>query len=77
VTEGFADRAYTDAGTLVPRSEPGAVLGDVDAVVAQALRLVGHCDSLCVHGDSPDALALVRAVRAALTDAEHDVRPFA
>lgn len=77
VTEGFADRAYTDAGTLVPRSEPGAVLGDADAVVSQALRLVSHCDSLCVHGDSPDALALVHAVRTALTDAGHDVRPFA
>lgn len=76
VSEGFADRAYTAAGTLVPRDEPGAVLADVDEVVAQALRLAGQVDSLCVHGDSPDALALVRSVRAALVDAGHEVGPF-
>lgn len=76
VAEGFADRAYTAAGTLVPRDQPGAVLGDVDEVVSQALRLAGQVDSLCVHGDSPDALALVRAVRAALADAGHEVGPF-
>lgn len=76
VSEGFADRAYTAAGTLVPREQPGAVLGDVDEVVSQALRLAGQVDSLCVHGDSPDALALVRAVRAALADAGHEVGPF-
>lgn len=76
VAEGFADRAYTAAGTLVPRDQPGAVLGDVDEVVSQALRLAGQVDSLCVHGDSPDALALVRAVRAALAEAGHEVGPF-
>ncbi|KQP27719.1 LamB/YcsF family protein [Aeromicrobium sp. Leaf272] len=76
VAEGFADRAYTAAGTLVPRDQPGAVLGDVDEVVSQALRLAGQVDSLCVHGDSPDALALVRAVRAALAEAGHGVGPF-
>lgn len=76
VSEGFADRAYTAAGTLVPRDEPGAVLADVGAVVSQALRLAGQVDSLCVHGDSPDALALVRAVHAALVDAGHEVGPF-
>ena len=76
VAEGFADRAYTAAGTLVPRDRPGAVLGDVDEVVSQALRLADQVDSLCVHGDSPDALALVRAVRAALADAGHEVGPF-
>ncbi|KQP84256.1 LamB/YcsF family protein [Aeromicrobium sp. Leaf291] len=76
VAEGFADRAYTAAGTLVPRDQPGAVLGDVDEVVSQALRLAGQVDSLCVHGDSPDALALVRAVRAALAEAGHHVGPF-
>lgn len=76
VAEGFADRAYTAAGTLVPRDQSGAVLGDVDEVVSQALRLAGQVDSLCVHGDSPDALALVRAVRAALAEAGHEVGPF-
>jgi UPF0271 protein len=61
----------------MPRSEPGAVLTDVDAVAAQALRLAPQVDSLCVHGDSPGALDLARAVRAALADAGHHVTPFA
>jgi UPF0271 protein len=77
VTEGFADRAYTPDGLLMPRSEPGAVLTDVDAVAAQALRLAPQVDSLCLHGDSPGALDLARAVRAALADAGHHVTPFA
>jgi UPF0271 protein len=77
VAEGFADRAYTPDGLLMPRSEPGAVLTDVDAVAAQALRLAPQVDSLCVHGDSPGALDLARAVRAALADAGHHVTPFA
>jgi UPF0271 protein len=77
--EGFADRAYVSTGQLVGRSEPGAVLGDIEAMVAQALGLAaGHVtpidgpriavavDSLCVHGDTPGAVAAARAIRAAL-----------
>ncbi len=77
VTEGFADRAYTPDGLLVPRSESGAVLTDAASVADQALRLAPQVDSLCVHGDSPGALDLARAVRAALADAGHEVVPFA
>ena len=77
VTEGFADRAYRPDGTLVPRSEPGAVHDDAATVVAQALRLAPQVESLCVHGDSPGALDLARAVRAGLEDAGHTVRAFA
>ena len=77
VTEGFADRAYTPDGLLVPRSESGAVLTDAASVADQALRLAPQVDSLCVHGDSPGALDLARAVRAALADAGHHVTPFA
>ncbi|WP_370200814.1 5-oxoprolinase subunit PxpA [Aeromicrobium sp.] len=77
VTEGFADRAYTPDGLLVPRSEPGAVLTDAASVADQALRLAPRVDSLCVHGDSPGALDLARAVRAALADAGHEVVAFA
>lgn len=77
VTEGFADRAYTPDGTLVPRDQPGAVLHDPSDVAAQALRLAGQVASLCVHGDSPGALDLARAVRRALEDAGHDVVAFA
>ena len=69
VREGFADRAYTSDGRLVPRSEPGAVLHEPSEVAAQAVRLLGQVDSICVHSDSPGALDLARAVRQALTDA--------
>lgn len=66
VREGFADRAYTSDGRLVPRTEPGAVLDDPEAVAAQAVRLMDHVSSVCVHSDSPGAVHLARAVRAAL-----------
>ncbi len=66
VHEGFADRAYTADGRLVPRSRPGAVLDSADDVAAQAVRLLGDVDSICVHSDSPGAVDLARAVRAAL-----------
>jgi UPF0271 protein len=69
VREGFADRAYTPQGRLVPRTEPGAVLHETSEVVAQAVRLLGRVDSICVHSDSPGALQLARAVRAALEQA--------
>jgi UPF0271 protein len=66
--EAFADRATRPDGSLVPRGEPGAVIADEDAVVAQALALArrGDVDTLCLHGDTPGAVALARAVRAAL-----------
>ncbi|KAA1397381.1 LamB/YcsF family protein [Aeromicrobium ginsengisoli] len=66
IREGFADRAYTSDGRLVPRSEPGAVLDDVEAVAAQAIRLMERVSSVCVHSDSPGAVELARAVRVAL-----------
>lgn len=69
VLEGFADRGYTPDGTLVPRTEPGALLDDPGQAAAQALRLAERVQSLCVHGDSPGALEMARAVRGALEDA--------
>ncbi|AXT84048.1 LamB/YcsF family protein [Aeromicrobium sp. A1-2] len=66
VREGFADRAYTPHGRLVPRTEPGAVLDDPDTVAAQAVRLMASVGSVCVHSDSPGALDLARAVRSGL-----------
>ncbi|MFC5677563.1 LamB/YcsF family protein [Aeromicrobium endophyticum] len=69
VREGFADRAYTPQGRLVPRTEAGAVLHEPSEVAAQAVRLLGQVDSICVHSDSPGALGLARAVRAALAQA--------
>lgn len=63
--EGFADRAYGADGRLLPRGTPGALLGLAEAA-AQARRLADTFDTLCVHGDSPDAVAIATAVRAAL-----------
>ncbi|MCW2744284.1 MAG: putative lactam utilization protein [Mycobacterium sp.] len=89
--EAFADRGYTAEGRLVPRAQPGAVLHDPAAVVARSVamardRKVASVDgaevavdavSLCVHGDTPGAVELARAVRAALEDAGLAVAPFA
>lgn len=78
VGEGFADRAYQEDGTLVPRSSPGALLTEPTDVAAQAVLLAhaGQVRSLCVHGDSPGAEALAAAVRQALAETGVDVRPF-
>jgi UPF0271 protein len=78
VAEGFADRAYRADGTLVPRSEPGAVLTDPDAVVAQAEQLAGsgRFGSLCLHSDTPGAAELAVAVRNRLIGAGFEIRPF-
>jgi UPF0271 protein len=78
VREVFADRGYASDGTLVPRDQPGALLG-VEEAVAQALRLAatGDAASICVHGDSPDAVLMARQVRAALEDAGIVLAPFA
>jgi 5-oxoprolinase (ATP-hydrolysing) subunit A len=91
VPEGFADRGYTPAGTLVPRAEPGAVLHDASAVARRAVRMAAEgvveavdgstllmpVRSVCVHGDTPGAVEIARAVRAALEAAGVGVRPFA
>ena len=66
VGEGFVDRAYREDGQLVPRSEPGAVHDSLDLVLPQAVSLVGSVDTLCIHGDTPDAAVTARAVRSAL-----------
>ncbi len=91
VGEAFADRAYSPDGTLVPRSEPGAVLHDADAIAARVVRfartgtftavdgseIAVPARSLCVHGDTPDAVAIARAVRRALLDEGVGLAPFA
>ncbi len=69
--EGFCDRAYEPDGSLRSRSLPGAVYDDPEAAARQAVRLAqrGDIDTLCIHGDTPNALPIARAVRAALRDA--------
>jgi UPF0271 protein len=66
--EGFADRALRPDGSLVPRNEPGALIEDPILAAAQARRLArsGTVDTICVHGDTPGAVAIARAVREAL-----------
>lgn len=76
-TEGFPDRGYTSQGRLVPRGEPGALVTDVAAVAENAVRLAAAVDSVCVHGDSPDAVTAARACRSALERAGFTVRRFA
>jgi UPF0271 protein len=91
VAEAFADRAYAPDGTLVPRSEPGAVIDDPASVVARCLRLVAgngivaadgtvldiRAQSICLHGDTPGAVQLAHQVRAALQSAGVTIAPFA
>jgi UPF0271 protein len=91
VPEGFADRGYTAAGTLVPRGEPGALVHDPAAVADRAVRMAVHgevvavdgrrvplaVESVCVHGDTPGAVDLARAVRTALEAAGLELAPFA
>jgi UPF0271 protein len=66
--EGFADRATRADGSLVPRGEPGALVVDPGEAVERARVLVSShvVDTLCVHGDTPGAVEIARAVRAAL-----------
>lgn len=88
VLEAFTDRAYTADGTLVPRSFPGSVLADPDQMVAQALSITREhrvrtldgtwipigAGSLCLHGDTPGAVALAQQVRAALEAADVQIK---
>lgn len=66
--EGYADRGYDLDGNLLPRGVEGALLHDVDAVVAQCRELIasGRYDTLCVHGDGASSVIFARAVRALL-----------
>ncbi len=79
VCEGFADRAYTPAGRLLPRSSAGAVITDGAAAAAQAVELAcgGRVRSICVHSDTPRAVELAHAVREALESAGIEVAAFA
>ncbi len=77
VGEAFLDRGYRDDGTLVPRGEPGDVLADPDAVLARlhawrtqgawpsvdGHRIALDPDTFCIHGDSPNAIAVLRRIR--------------
>ncbi len=90
VTEAFADRAYTEQGTLVPRGRDGAVVTDPEAVVERSVGLARtgvvtsytgvpvevRARSLCLHGDTPGAVELARRVRARLEESGVRVEAF-
>ncbi len=81
--EAFADRTYQSDGSLTPRSEPGAIIDDVDTAVAQAVHIATkgnvetrdgktlalRADTLCVHGDRPNAAVFAQRLRQALHSA--------
>lgn len=72
IREGFAERGY-DATGLLPRTQPGALIVDHDEIVHQALVLAEKCDSLCVHGDSPQCVETLEAVVRTLVDHGYEV----
>ncbi|MCC7071296.1 MAG: LamB/YcsF family protein [Deltaproteobacteria bacterium] len=66
-TEGFADRAVDHQGRLLPRGAPGALITDPTRAAGRARELAARgVDTVCVHGDTPGALAIAQAVRDAL-----------
>lgn len=74
--EAFPDRGYTEDGRLVPRDQPGALVVGEQEVARRAIELAGSgaAHSLCLHGDSPGAVAHARAVRRALEEAGYGLR---
>ncbi|MDO4917248.1 MAG: 5-oxoprolinase subunit PxpA [Rothia sp. (in: high G+C Gram-positive bacteria)] len=91
VHEVFADRAYTAEGTLIPRTQEGAVIHDADQVAARVLRMATegkvqsfdgsdvelNAQSVCVHGDTPGAVGIARKVREVLTQNGVEISAFA
>jgi UPF0271 protein len=90
VAEIYADRGYSEDGTLAPRGKPGALIEDPQAAAARVLEMVQTgaiitasgqplptaIGSICVHGDSPNAVQTAKCVRAALENAGIDVAAF-
>ena len=90
LSEIFGDRAYMDDGSLVPRSQPGAVLHDKDIAITRAIEMIKthkvtsingkevdiEPDTICVHGDNPSAVAFVQEMRTAFEAAGITVKNF-
>ncbi len=88
--EGFCDRAYNSDGTLVSRSKPGAIITAVDEIAQRAVKMVkGHAvftpdgkgipltvDTICVHGDTPGAPDIAKAIRQQLIENGVEVVPL-
>ena len=90
VEEAFADRAYTEEGSLVSRKIEGSVIHDINEVVTRVVRMVTEktvvaitgkvipiqAQTICVHGDTPGAVDMVKAIRAALEKENVKLRAF-
>ena len=90
VEEAFADRAYTEDGFLVSRKVEGAVIHEIDQVVARVTQMVTQqtvqsitgkevpirAQTICVHGDTPGAVDMVRSIRQALTAKKVELKAF-
>jgi UPF0271 protein len=90
IREGYVDRAYQPNGLLVPRGIEGSVITDVARCAERAVRLASKgevetvdgaviempVDSICIHSDSPGAVEIAQAVRAALEEAGLELRPL-
>ena len=88
--EMFADRAYNEDSTLVPRSKPGSMIEDEDLAIKRVIRMVTegkveaitgeviaiHADSVCVHGDNPQAVEFVKRIREELETTGIKVMPI-
>ena len=88
--EAFADRAYTPEGTLVSRRQPGAVIKDREKVAERVLMMAKEgkviavdgteiplaAQTICVHGDTPGAVDLIKAIRERLEAEGIEVRPM-
>ncbi|RIA55155.1 LamB/YcsF family protein [Dichotomicrobium thermohalophilum] len=88
--EVFADRAYDEEGHLMPRGTVGAMLTDPDFIAERVIAMLEEgalitesgrslptdIDSVCIHSDTPDALAIAQRVRGALEQASYAVQPF-
>ena len=89
-SEVFADRTYQDDGSLTPRSQPNAMIEDENVSIAQVKRMVTEgavrsvsgndvrvrADTLCIHGDQPNALAFAKRIRGELERAGIEVKPL-
>lgn len=73
IAEAFPERAYRPDGSLVPRTEPGWQVQDLEQIRSQALILAVKAQSLCIHGDRPDCVEVLRAVRSGLEAAGYEV----
>ncbi len=89
-SEIYADRGYGDDGNLVPRSQPGALIDDAEVAMDRLLRFLEtgkmptvsggqvslEAESICIHGDSPHAVAMATHIKAALVSRGLSVAPF-